>query len=261
MRTLRSPSQLVVLCIALLLAAGATSVMASKGAPDRKAPKLSLKSPANGSATFDTTPRLAGRAGHAAGDRRTVSVRVYLGAKATGRPQRVLTARRKGASWAVNLAPALLPGTYTAKARQLDGSGNRGASRASTFTIERPLTVAKPPVKVSPPPPGKPVTPPAKPPVVPPPAVAITSPAAGAETSDSTPSFAAGVTDATGEPERSRSRSTPARPRRERPLARWSSHAPAPSGRASRTSRSRTASTPLRWRCSAPAERPAGARR
>ena len=199
MRTLRSPSRFVVLCIALLLAAGGTSVMASKGAPDRKAPKLSLGTPANGSATFDTTPRLAGKAGNAAGDRRTISVRVYLGAKATGRPQRVLTARRKRTSWAVNLAPALLPGTYTARARQLDGSGNRGASRASTFTIRRRPTVAKPPVKVAPPV-VTPVKPPIKPPppVVPEPAVAITSPVAGMETADPTPSFTASVADAAG---------------------------------------------------------------
>ena len=200
MRTLRSPSQLVVLCIALLLAACATSVMASKGAPDRKAPKLSLKSPANSSATFDTTPRLAGGAGHAAGDRHTLAVRVYLGAKARGRAQRVLTVRRKGDAWAVNLAPALLPGTYTAKAAQLDRAGNRGVSRTSTFTIKRALVVARPPVKVAPPPPTKPVTPP-KAPVVPPPAVTITAPAAGTETSDTTPVFAAGVTDAAGAPQ------------------------------------------------------------
>ncbi len=202
MRTLRSPSQLVVLCIAFVLAAGATSVMASKGAPDRKPPKLSLTSPAGGSATFDTTPRLAGRAGHAKGDRRAVAVRVYLGAKATGRPQRVLTARRRGAAWAVNLVPALLPGTYTAKASQLDGSGNRGASRASTFTIRR-APVVKPPVKVTPPP-AKPVTPPVKPPVKPPvipePTAAIVSPAAGAETADPTPTFAAQASDAGAQP-------------------------------------------------------------
>ncbi len=198
MRTLRSPSRLVVLCIALLIAAGGTSVTASKGAPDRKPPKVSITSPAAGSATSDATPRLAGRAGRSEGDRRAISIRVYLGAKAAGRPQRVVTARRNRASWAVTLRPALLPGTYTAKARQFDASGNRGASRASTFTIKR-VTVAKPPVKVTPPP-VKPVTPPPvkPPPVVPGPAVAITSPLAGTETSDRTPSFTAGVTDATG---------------------------------------------------------------
>ena len=198
MRTLRSPSRLVVLCIALLIAAGGTSVTASKGAPDRKPPKVSITSPAAGSATSDATPRLAGRAGRSEGDRRAISIRVYLGAKAAGRPQRVVTARRNRASWAVTLRPALLPGTYIAKARQFDASGNRGASRASTFTIKR-VTVAKPPVKVTPPP-VKPVTPPPvkPPPVVPGPAVAITSPLAGTETSDRTPSFTASVTDATG---------------------------------------------------------------
>jgi hypothetical protein len=198
MRTLRSPSRFVVLCIALLLAAGGTSVMASKGAPDRKSPKLSLRTPANGSATSDTTPRLAGKAGNAAGDRRTISVRVYPGARATGRPQRVLTARRNRASWAVNLAPALLPGTYTARARQLDASGNSGMSRSSTFTIRRAQAVAKPPVKVTPPV-VKPVKPPVPPPpVVPKPAVTITFPVAGLETADRTPSFTASVADATG---------------------------------------------------------------
>ena len=176
--------------------------MASKGAPDRTPPKLSLTSPAGGSATFDTTPRLAGRAGHATGDRRAVAVRVYLGAKATGRPQRVLTARRRGAAWAVNLVPALAAGHLHRQgqpARRL--AATAAPSRASTFTIRR-APVVKPPVKVTPPP-GKPVTPPVKPPqppVIPAPTAAIVSPAAGAETADPTPTFAAQASDAGAQP-------------------------------------------------------------
>ena len=154
MRTLRSPSRLVVLCIALLLAAGATSVMASKGAPDRKPPKVSLTSPADGSATFDATPRLAGRAGHAEGDRRAMSVRVYLGAKATGRPQRVLSRRAARALLGREPRPALLPGTYTAKASQLDGARQPRRQQGLDVHDQAGATVAKPPVKVTPPPPS-----------------------------------------------------------------------------------------------------------
>ena len=74
-----------------------------EGAPDRKPPNLSLTSPANGSVTSDNTPTLAGKAGRSAGDRRAISVRVYLGVKAAGRAQRVLMARRTQSSWAVTL--------------------------------------------------------------------------------------------------------------------------------------------------------------
>ena len=195
MRTLRPSSRPLVLCIALLalIAAAAGSVTAARGGADRTAPKVTLTKPAAGLTTTDTTPRLSGRAGRAPGDRRLVSVRVYVGKRAKGHVQRLLTARRSASgAWALEVKPALLPGTYTAVARQLDARGNRGTSRARTFTVKRAKPVKPQDVDTTPPPP--PVTKP-KPPVVPPPAagpmVTITAPAAGTETSDTTPAFEA----------------------------------------------------------------------
>ena len=53
-----------------------------------------------------------------------------MGKRAAGRVQRLLTARRShDGTWALDVKPALLPGTYTARARQLDARGNRGVER------------------------------------------------------------------------------------------------------------------------------------
>ena len=152
-RSLFPSRRLLIIALALLgLTAGATSVMAARGKPDRIAPKVSLTKPVNGSATTDTTPRLAGKAGHAAGDGGTVSIRIWAGPKAKGKLKRLMTARRSRGAWAVTVAPALAPGTYTARATQYDTHGNRGRSATSTFTISRPPQTATPPVTVKPPP-------------------------------------------------------------------------------------------------------------
>ncbi|MBN1529698.1 MAG: metallophosphoesterase [Thermoleophilaceae bacterium] len=206
MRTLRPSSRPLALCIALLaLAAVAGSVTAARGGLDRTPPKVSVTKPAAGAETTDTTPRLSGRAGRASGDRRLVSVRVYVGRRAKGRAQRLLTARRSaGGGWSLEVRPALLPGTYTAVARQLDARGNRGVSRARSFTVKAVKTVRPPVTGTAPPPVAKPKP---KPPpvVVPPPAasptVTITAPVGGTETADTTPAFAASAGASEGQPE------------------------------------------------------------
>src|SRR5829696_9029259 len=187
MRTLRPSSRLVVLCIALLaLVAAAGSVTAARGGIDRTAPRVTLTKPAAGATTADTTPRLSGRAGRAPGDRRTVTVRVFAGRRAAGRAQRLFTARRshRGA-WAIDVRPALLPGIYTARARQADARGNRGVSASRTFEIKRPAKPVRPQVTDPTPPATKP--PVVVPPVVPAHTAAISSPAPGTETADTTP--------------------------------------------------------------------------
>ena len=199
MRALRPPSGTLALCIALLaLIAVAGSVTAARGGADRTAPKVSLAKPAS---TTDATPRLSGRAGRAPGDRRLVSVRVYVGKRARGHVQRLLTARRSArGAWAVDVKPALLPGTYTAVARQLDNRGNRGTSAARTFTVKRARAV-KPRVIDTIPPPAKPKPPPVKTPPPAPPTVTLTGPLPGTETSDTTPVFSATAKAPTGQPE------------------------------------------------------------
>ena len=181
------------LALALLgLMAGATSVMAARGKPDRIAPKVTPHEAGNGSATTDTTPRLAGKAGRAAGDRSTVSIRVWAGPRATGKARRLMDRpplpRRAGRDRGAR------PGTgdLHRQGEQYDARGNRGRSAASTFTLSRPAQSAKPPVVVTPLP-SNPSVPGvvAPPPVIPDPGVELSSPAAAATRPTPAPRFVA----------------------------------------------------------------------
>jgi len=112
---------------------------------DADAPVVTLDSPANGSTTEDTTPRLAGSAGTAASDDPSVTVRLFRGQGTGGTVEQTLSVPRDGSSgaWSADAAP-LSEGTYTVQAEQLDSGGNRGVSAPSTFTVSVP----------DPPPPG-----------------------------------------------------------------------------------------------------------
>jgi len=102
---------------------------------DNAPPAVTLTTPADGSATNDTTPRLSGAAGNATGDSTTVTVRLYSGSAATGSPLQTLTPTRSGASWSTDAA-ALGEGTYTVQAMQTDSASNTGTSSANTFRVE-----------------------------------------------------------------------------------------------------------------------------
>jgi subtilisin-like proprotein convertase family protein len=105
------------------------------GVPDTTAPMVTLTSPADGSATNDTTPTLAGSAGNAAGDSTTVTLKIWSGTGTSGSPLHTLAATRSGGSWSTD-APPLAQGTYTARAEQSDSSANTGFSSANTFTVD-----------------------------------------------------------------------------------------------------------------------------
>jgi subtilisin-like proprotein convertase family protein len=102
---------------------------------DTTPPAVTLASPADGSATNDTTPTLAGSAGNAAGDSTAVTVKIWSGTGTSGSPLQTLPATRSGGSWSTD-APTLAQGTYTARAEQQDAAGNLGMSGTSTFTID-----------------------------------------------------------------------------------------------------------------------------
>ena len=147
------------------------SSAANTFAVDAAAPAITLTTPSNGTSTNDPTPTFSGRAGTATGDSATVTVSVYAGTSASGTAVQVLSATRDAAgSWSVDPASPLAEGTYTAKAEQVDGAGNVGASAAATFTVD---TTA--------------------------PAITLTSPPSGSSTDDAAPTFAgtagAGPTD------------------------------------------------------------------
>jgi subtilisin-like proprotein convertase family protein len=128
--------------------------------PDTTAPAVTLALPADGSATNDTTPALAGGAGNAAGDSATVTVKIWSGTGTSGSPLHTLAATRAGGTWSAD-APALAQGTYTARAEQSDSVPNTGFSSANTFTVD---TAA--------------------------PAVTLVDPTNGSSTNDATPALA-----------------------------------------------------------------------
>jgi hypothetical protein len=104
-------------------------------AADWDAPAVTLTTPADGSATNDTTPTLSGAAGNVTGDSTTVTVKIYSGSSATGTALQTKTVTRSGATWTTT-ASTLAAGTYTAQATQTDTAGNTGTSSANTFTVD-----------------------------------------------------------------------------------------------------------------------------
>jgi subtilisin-like proprotein convertase family protein len=117
-------------------------------------PLVSIGSPANGSATTDTTPTIAGSAGTALGDDPTVDVRIFSGPGATG--SAVHTFPRVGAAggrWSVE-PPIPLPfGSYSATVSQGDSGGNT-ATDIVNFSVVAPPPPPPPPPPPTPPPPA-----------------------------------------------------------------------------------------------------------
>jgi len=109
---------------------------AKANALDTTPPDVTLTTPADGSATIDTTPALAGGSAITATDSPTVTIKVYSGSTPTGTPVQTLTAPHfASGSWSTSASPALPLGTYTAQATQVDTAGNVGLSAPQTFTI------------------------------------------------------------------------------------------------------------------------------
>lgn len=149
---------------------GSTSCHGAPGAtPDTTPPVVSLLTPGHGSNTSDTTPIFSGVAGTATGDSTSVSVKVYSGTGTGGSLVQTRTITRAGdGSYSIDASPALVVGTYTAQAEQLDLFGNKGTSAPNTFTVEE-----------GPPPP----------PDTTPPVVTLAFPSEHTSTSDTTPTF------------------------------------------------------------------------
>jgi subtilisin-like proprotein convertase family protein len=124
---------------------------------DFVAPLVNITTPANGSATADTTPTIAGSAGVAVGDDPTVTVRVFDGAGALVYSASISRDPGSGA-FAVELPQPLALGAYGVRVSQGDSAGNR-TEREVAFSV---VDAAAP-------------------------AVSITSPGNGSTTSDSTP--------------------------------------------------------------------------
>lgn len=98
-------------------------------------PEPTLTAPAT--SVDDATPRFQGVAGRARGDAARVTLEIFEGGEAAGRPlQTSSVVPSADGRWTFEDGRALSPGVHTARVSQLDSSGNIGRSAARTFTIE-----------------------------------------------------------------------------------------------------------------------------
>ena len=110
---------------------GSSFVTASKFPPT-----VTLTTPADGSATNDTTPLSAAPPTTRPATDQTVTVKIYSGTTATGTLLQTKTpSRGAGTTWSTT-ASTLAQGTYTAVVTQTDTSGNTGTSNANTFKVD-----------------------------------------------------------------------------------------------------------------------------
>jgi hypothetical protein len=138
---------------------------------DVVAPVVSIASPANGSATPDSTPVIAGSAGTVVGDDSTVDVRVFSGHGAGGTPiHTFFDVNAAGGSWRTEVPVPMALGAYSATVTQGDSGGN-SATAATDFSVVDGTG----------------------------PVVSITSPANGSTTSDATPRIAGSAGTADGD--------------------------------------------------------------
>jgi hypothetical protein len=113
------------------VAGNAGGAATSTATVDTVAPAVTIANPITPST--NATPTLTGGYGFAGGDSATVTVQVFNGAAPMGA---ALTAALNAVThtWSVTV-PALAPGTYTARASQLDGAGNTGLATTAAFTV------------------------------------------------------------------------------------------------------------------------------
>jgi hypothetical protein len=117
------------------LASGTSTSPANKFTVDTVAPAVTLTNPADGSSTTNAQPQFNGTAGNAAGDKPTITVKIYAGSTASGTPVKTLTTNAKTGNWSTTPTSTLTSGTYTVQASQKDSAGNAGISSPHTFTI------------------------------------------------------------------------------------------------------------------------------
>ncbi len=97
---------------------------------------LRIRSPRRGAWLSTSTPTIAGTASVASGAAATVTVEVYAGPAATGKPVRTQTTSRTGASWSIVVTPGLADGQYTARAQQADVHGDFALSNSRSFRVD-----------------------------------------------------------------------------------------------------------------------------
>jgi hypothetical protein len=98
-------------------------------------PALTLAVPAAGGSVAQADVVFTGQAGIVPGDFPRISVWLYRGARARGKPLGIVHALANGASWLVRWPHKLKLGLYSAKAVQGDDAGHTTTTRSHTFLI------------------------------------------------------------------------------------------------------------------------------
>ena len=103
---------------------------------DAGAPTVTLVRPVTRSRTNALQLVFAGAAGSASFDSGVVTVALYKGTRATGKPFGTLKASVTGSTWSAKWPAVLRPTTYTVRASQTDALGHVGMSAAHTFFVQ-----------------------------------------------------------------------------------------------------------------------------
>jgi len=118
--------------------AGETGTGAVTFTIDTTPPQVTLTSPANASSISSGSQVIAGSAGTAGGDLPAITIQLFAGSTIGSQaPLDGLTVQASGGSWSATFG-GLSPGTYTARAEQLDQAGNVGMSAPVSFTVTTP---------------------------------------------------------------------------------------------------------------------------
>jgi hypothetical protein len=102
---------------------------------DTQAPAVTLLTPGKGSRADNLKLLFTGAAGSEPFDSHTITVTLYKGHKALGKPYGTAQVNVAGSTWSVTWPKALPPAVYTAVASQTDAVGHVGTSVAHTFTV------------------------------------------------------------------------------------------------------------------------------
>ena len=112
---------------------------------DTTPPVVTLTSPLSGSSAGSESQLVEGTAGTAEGDMPGITIRLFAGSTVGAQSVQQLTVQASNGAWAATFA-TLSPGTYTARAEQLDDAGNTGNSEPATFTVTTPTHLTPPSV-------------------------------------------------------------------------------------------------------------------
>jgi hypothetical protein len=105
-------------------------------------PHVTMTFPATGSTTSGESQPVRGAAGTEPGDKAGITVKLFAGPAIGVEPVQELRVFASNGSWKATFG-GLSPGTYTARAEQVDDAGNIGTSGLVTFTVE-PLPTITP---------------------------------------------------------------------------------------------------------------------